>query len=95
MVHLAWPRLANYRDFFHVGRNSILRFLAAAVAAGTRQLIVAGTCLEYGMQHGLNENMKTKPCTPYVFATDALRRALELLEKEYPFTLQWMRLLRN
>ena len=95
LIHLAWPGLPNYKDFFHVSRNlpGDLAFLQAAVDAGTTHLIVAGTCLEYGMQYGpLSEDMETRPTTPYGFAKDALRKALQLLQKEKAFTLQWMRL---
>lgn len=95
IVHLAWTGLPNYRDFFHVSKNlpADLIFLEAAVKAGVQHLIVAGTCLEYGMQYGpLTEEMETYPSTPYGFAKDALRKALQLLQKERPFTLQWMRL---
>ncbi len=95
IVHLAWPGLPNYRDFFHIDRNmpADIAFLKAAVNAGISQLMVAGTCLEYGMQYGpLSEDMATFPTTPYGFAKDALRKALELLQKSHPFTLQWMRL---
>lgn len=95
IVHLAWPGLPNYRDFFHINRNlpADLVFLESAVKAGVPHLLVAGTCLEYGMQYGpLTEEMETCPTTPYGFAKDALRKALELLQKERPFTFQWMRL---
>ncbi|WP_426441694.1 NAD-dependent epimerase/dehydratase family protein [Bradyrhizobium genosp. P] len=95
LVHLAWPGLPNYRGFFHIGRNlpSDLAFLEAAVSSGTSQLMVAGTCLEYGMQYGpLTEQMETRPNTPYGFAKDALRKSLELLQKQKPFALQWLRL---
>ena len=55
--------------------------------------MVAGTCLEYGMQFGpLTEEMETHPSTPYGFAKDVLRKALQLLQNEKAFTLQWMRL---
>jgi nucleoside-diphosphate-sugar epimerase len=94
-VHLAWPGLPNYRDFFHISQNLPfdLAFLEAAVKSGVSHLVVAGTCLEYGMQYGpLTEEMETKPTTPYGFAKDALRKSLQLLQKEAPFTLQWMRL---
>ena len=95
LIHLAWPGLPNYRDFFHISRNlpSDLAFLEAAVISGVSHLIVAGTCLEYGIQYGpLVEDMETKPTTPYGFAKDALRKSLQLLQKERAFTLQWMRL---
>lgn len=95
IVHLAWPGLPNYRDFFHIDRNlpADIAFLKAAIEAGVSQLMVAGTCLEYGMQYGpLSEEMVTHPTTPYGFAKDALRKALQLLQKNHSFTLQWMRL---
>jgi dTDP-6-deoxy-L-talose 4-dehydrogenase (NAD+) len=95
LVHLAWPGLPNYRDFFHISQNlpSDLAFLEAAVKSGVSHLVVAGTCLEYGMQYGpLTEEMETKPTTPYGFAKDALRKSLQLFQKEAPFTLQWIRL---
>jgi nucleoside-diphosphate-sugar epimerase len=95
LVHLAWSGLPNYRNFFHIGTNlrSDLAFLQAAVAAGIPQIIVAGTCLEYGMQSGpLTEDTATAPHTSYGFAKDTLRKSLQLLQQERPFTLQWMRL---
>jgi nucleoside-diphosphate-sugar epimerase len=95
IVHLAWPGLPNYRDFFHISQNlpADLRFLQAAVEAGINQIQVAGTCFEYGMQYGpLTEDMETLPSNPYGFAKDSLRKALQLLQKQKPFTLKWMRL---
>ena len=95
LIHLAWPGLPNYRDFFHVGRNlpGDLAFLEAAVDAGVLQIMVAGTCLEYGLQHGpLTEQADTAPITAYGFAKDALRKSLQFLQERKPFTLQWMRL---
>lgn len=95
LIHLAWPGLPNYRDFFHIGKNlpADLHFLESAVLAGVPHLIVAGTCLEYGMQYGpLREEMETRPSTPYGFAKDALRKSLEILQRRNPFTLQWVRL---
>lgn len=95
LVHLAWPGLPNYRDFFHINENfpADLKFLESAVHAGVRHLLVAGTCLEYGMQYGpLSEDMETRPFTPYGFAKDVLRKSLQLLQKQTMFTLQWARL---
>lgn len=94
-LHLAWPGLPNYRGFFHISQNlpSDLALLQAAVDCGVGLMMVAGTCLEYGMQYGpLTEDMETHPTTPYGFAKDSLRKALELLRKDRPFTLKWMRL---
>jgi nucleoside-diphosphate-sugar epimerase len=95
IIHLAWPGLPNYSDFYHIGTNlpADFAFLTAAVRAGVPHLMVAGTCLEYGMQYGpLDEWAVTNPTTTYGFAKDTLRKALQLLQKEKRFTLQWMRL---
>ncbi|WP_018317445.1 NAD(P)-dependent oxidoreductase [Bradyrhizobium sp. WSM2793] len=95
LIHLAWPGLPNYRDFFHLGRNlpADLSFLEAAVDSGVSQIMVAGTCLEYGMEYGpLTEQGATAPITAYGLAKDALRKSLEFLQQQKPFTLQWMRL---
>ena len=50
IVHLAWPGLPNYRDFFHISKNlpGDLAFLESAVKAGVSQLMVAGTSWSTG-----------------------------------------------
>lgn len=95
LIHLAWPGLPNYQGSFHIFQNlkSDLTFLRNSLESGLHHLVVAGTCLEYGLQSGaLNEDMDTYPITPYGFAKDSLRRSLQFFQKEHSFTLQWMRL---
>jgi nucleoside-diphosphate-sugar epimerase len=95
LIHLAWPGLPNYQGSFHIYQNLVsdLAFLKAAVEAGLSHLIVAGTCLEYGLQSGaLTEDMMTQPITPYGFAKDALRQSLQYLNNEHKFIFQWVRL---
>jgi len=95
LIHLAWPGLPNYQGNFHIFQNlkSDLVFLKASIESGISHLVVAGTCLEYGLQSGaLTEDMGTNPITPYGFAKDSLRKSLQFYQKEYGFTLQWMRL---
>lgn len=95
LVHLAWPGLPNYKSLFHFERNlpADYRFLRSMVEAGVRQLLVTGTCFEYGMQSGdLREDMATHPTNPYGLAKDSLRQFLEYLRREQTFTLQWARL---
>src|SRR5690348_16415148 len=94
-VHLAWRGLPNYNDVFHFEENlpADYRFLKALAGSGVRHLLVAGTCLEYGMQSGaLTESAPTTPCTAYGVAKDALRKFLQLAQQKIPFTLQWARL---
>ncbi|MBT8562106.1 NAD-dependent epimerase/dehydratase family protein [Polynucleobacter paneuropaeus] len=95
LIHLAWPGLPNYQGNFHIFQNlkSDLVFLKASIESGLSHLVVAGTCLEYGLQSGaISEDMDTHPITPYGFAKDSLRKSLQFYQKEYGFTLQWMRL---
>jgi dTDP-6-deoxy-L-talose 4-dehydrogenase (NAD+) len=56
-------------------------------------LLVTGTCFEYGMQSGaLSENAMPQPCNPYGFAKDTLRSQLEYLKATHPFQHTWARL---
>ena len=52
VIHLAWSGLPNYEALFHFEKNlpADYFFLKALVEAGASHLIIAGTCLEYGMQ---------------------------------------------
>lgn len=95
MMHLAWPGLPNYKSRFHFEVNLPVdyRFIKSMVLAGTQQILVAGTCFEYGMQSGpLAEDTPTSPNTFYGLAKDTLRKYLQILQAEYPFVLQWVRL---
>lgn len=95
VVHLAWPGLPNYGDLSHFEDTlpTQYRFLKSLVEGGVRQLLVTGTCFEYGMQNGaLREDAPTVPASPYALAKDVLRRFLESLQRTHPFTLQWARL---
>lgn len=95
IIHLAWPGLPNYKELFHFEANlpGDYNFIKKMVEAGTKQVIVTGTCFEYGMQSGqLLEESITMPTTPYGLAKDTLRKFLQELQVKYPFTLQWVRL---
>jgi dTDP-6-deoxy-L-talose 4-dehydrogenase (NAD+) len=95
LLHLAWNGLPNYHSLHHF-ESELPRqylFLRQLIAAGLPSLVVAGTCLEYGMQSGpLTEDTQTLPANPYAFAKDVLRRQLEFLQQSMPFTLTWTRL---
>ena len=80
VIHLAWPGLPNYKSLFHFEKNlpADYRFLKALVEGGANHLLIAGTCLEYGMQNGaLTEMMPTMPSNPYALAKDTLRKLLQ------------------
>jgi len=94
LIHMAWGGLPNFRSLHHFEDElpAQYRFLKGLIDAGLPNLIVTGTCLEYGMQSGpLKEDMDVKPATPYGFAKDALRRQLEYLRQVKPFNMTWAR----
>jgi dTDP-6-deoxy-L-talose 4-dehydrogenase (NAD+) len=95
LAHLAWPGLPNYRALFHFEHNLMAdyRFIKGAVEAGVQQVMVTGTCFEYGMQSGaLSESTEPRPGNPYGLAKHTLHLFLQNLQQEHPFTLQWARL---
>ena len=95
LLHLAWGGLPNYHSLHHLERELPMHsmFLGSCIRAGLRRLVVAGTCLEYGMQSGeLIETMPAAPATAYAEAKQALHRHLSALQDEYGFGLGWLRL---
>lgn len=95
LLHLAWGGLPNYRSSHHVEVEMPrhLAFLENVVRNGLSALVVAGTCLEYGLQSGaLAPGADTLPTTSYGTAKDALRRRLQALQAECSFSLTWARL---
>jgi len=95
IAHLAWDGLPNYQALFHFERNLPLDygFLKRVIEAGVNQVLVTGTCFEYGLQSGpLSEAQAAQPATPYGLAKHTLRLFLEALQRERGFTLQWARL---
>jgi nucleoside-diphosphate-sugar epimerase len=95
LLHLAWDGLPNYKSLHHFEAElpAQYRFLKAAVSAGSRSIVVTGTCFEYGMQEGrLIETGPAQPTNPYGYAKEALRQQLSFLKQETPFALTWTRL---
>ncbi|HEU5365674.1 MAG TPA: NAD-dependent epimerase/dehydratase family protein, partial [Hanamia sp.] len=95
LIHLAWQGLPNYKSLFHFEKNLITHysFLKNMVANGLKNLVVTGTCLEYGMREGcLSEDMTADPQNPYALAKDTLRKFLSEFQKKHPFDLKWIRL---
>jgi nucleoside-diphosphate-sugar epimerase len=95
LIHLAWGGLPHYKSLHHFEEElpAQYRFLKAMVESGLRNLLVTGTCFEYGMQSGsLSEELEPRPSNPYGFAKDTLRRQLEYLQMVRSFNLTWARL---
>ena len=97
LIHLAWDGLPNYESFHHIDFNlyQSFNFIKKIVTNGISQVLVAGTCFEYGNQFGpLDSGMKTNPNNNYGIAKDSLRKFLEQYSKldGVDFELQWTRL---
>jgi nucleoside-diphosphate-sugar epimerase len=95
LIHLAWQGLPNYKSLFHFEDNlpSHYSFLKNMVVNGLKNLVVTGTCFEYGMKAGcLSEEMIADPQNPYALAKDTLRKFLFELRKKNEFSCKWIRL---
>jgi nucleoside-diphosphate-sugar epimerase len=95
MIHLAWSGLPNYQELFHFEVNlpKDYSFISSLVKQGLPQVLITGTCLEYGLKNGpLSVDMPADPQTPYALAKHTLHMQLRQLQTKQPFTLQWARL---
>jgi nucleoside-diphosphate-sugar epimerase len=95
LIHLAWGGLPNYKSLHHFEDELPHQFklLKRLIESGLKNLVVVGTCFEYGMQSGsMREDLQPQPTNPYGFAKDALRCQLEYLRQIKPFNLSWARL---
>ena len=95
VLHLAWGGLPNYMDPVHVDIELPMQinFLEGLVISGLSNLVVTGTCYEYGPANGaLSENLITDPNTSYGVAKDTLRKELFALQSTQNFQLTWARI---
>lgn len=95
LLHLAWDGLPNYHSTHHTEKNfpENFKFVQRAVEGGIQQVIVAGTCAEYGLQTGrIPSDTHTAPNTQYSLAKDALRKALDIKYRSSETIIQWARL---
>lgn len=95
VLHLAWSKLPNYNESFHLTENlpNDILFLENLIMNGLKSLVVLGTCFEYGLQEGeLSEDSHTFPSNPYSIAKDTLRKYLEVITKKYNLNFKWLRL---
>ena len=95
LIHLAWEDLSNYNSSSHI--EVILpnhcEFIESMVLGGLKNVVVTGTCFEYGMIEGcLSEDINTKPENPYAVAKDSLRKFIVDLQKRHSFVYKWIRL---
>ena len=95
VIHLVWNGLPYYQELFHYEENLMPQylFLKRLIELGLQELIVTGTCLEYGMKSGaLNVQMPAEPTNAYALAKDTLHRFLRILRNTHKFNFRWIRL---
>ena len=95
LIHLAWESLSNYKSPDHI--DIILpnhcNFIERMIMGGLKDMVVIGTCFEYGMIGGcLSEDMDVNPVNSYAIAKDSLRRFIVDLQKRQNFIYKWVRL---
>jgi len=95
LIHLAWSDLSDFLLLSHLEKHlfSHMKFLKQAVCMGVDNILVAGTCLEYGLRNGpMKESDCCQPITPYALAKLSLKNYLEMLRVEQEFSLKWVRM---
>lgn len=95
LIHLAWEGLPNFKSEFHIKENlpRHLSFLDNMIRNGLKDIVVTGTCLEYGMIEGeLDEDIPVQPTLSYAVAKHKLYEAIRELSVQYRFNLKWLRL---
>ena len=94
LIHLAWDGLPNYDSKIHLENyNFSYKFIKSLLSKGLKQVLITGTCFEYGLKNGLKKsNMKTYPHNSYSYNKDLLRKNIYKLKKKFLFKFQWARL---
>ena len=95
LIHCAWSGLPDYLSRHHFEKELPIQydFITSLVKDGLQNILITGTCFEYGMQSGeLNEEMMTKPTNPYGYAKNALLQQVKYFQRSYDFNLTWARL---
>jgi nucleoside-diphosphate-sugar epimerase len=93
ILNLAWPDIPNYRlkkhfkTFFYQKK-----FNHNLIKNGLENLIVLGTCYEYGKIKGkISEDIIEKPIIPYAISKLKLLRSILKLKKNNSFKFTWLR----
>jgi dTDP-6-deoxy-L-talose 4-dehydrogenase (NAD+) len=93
VINLAWPDIPNYKLKKHLKTFSYQKKINYnLVKNGLRNLIILGSCYEYGKVSGeVTEDTKAKPIIPYAISKLKLLKSLIKLKKKNNFKLTWLR----
>jgi dTDP-6-deoxy-L-talose 4-dehydrogenase (NAD+) len=95
ILHCAWDNVKDVNQLSHINDQVFfhIKFLENLIKNGAKKVSILGTCFEYGKINGeISENALVNPITSYAIAKDFLRRYIELLNKDYDFIFQWIRI---
>ena len=95
LIHLAWSNLDNYASDLHITEEypKHFEFLKKLIDSGLKNLVVAGTCFEYGLKNGLlKENDEVNPNNAYSKAKLMMYENLLKLKQNKDFNLIWLRI---
>lgn len=93
LIHLAWGGVGKYTDPSNLLDNlgPQFLFLQSALAAGVKNLTVAGSCLEYGLKEGCaSETDQVSPVTFYGLAKKTLYDMI-VMSMPQSVSLKWLR----
>ena len=94
-IHLAWLGTNDWNSTVHKNINTQLSeyLIKRLSSGGIEHVIVAGTCLEYGVSGGnLSEILPVKPKNEYALAKYALYESIRIMANKDGFELSWLRL---
>ena len=92
---MAWDKVSDVKDLVHIEKILFdhFKFIKNMIAGGLKDIVVAGTCFEYGMIEGcLSEDLDTKPSNSYGIAKDTLRKFIIELKENFSFQYKWIRI---
>lgn len=95
LIHCAWQDVRDVESMTHLKdhyRKHYL-FLEHLINRGLENIMIMGSCYEYGLQYGpISSTKETMPNTPYAVAKDTLHKSLRLMQGKKKFNLIWARL---
>lgn len=93
VVNLAWPDIPKYNLKTHYKTyNYQKKFNFNLINNGLKNLIIMGTCYEYGKVNGLiKESHLAKPITPYAISKLKLLTSIQHLKMKKNFKFTWLR----
>ncbi len=94
LINLSWSNIPNYMSSSHYKIYKYQKNLIEnLVKNGLKNLLVLGTCFEYGNIEGkISEKKTPNPITPYAKSKLKLLKSMIKLQKKQKYNLSWLRL---